>query len=110
MKAEQNELITRISAGTPCGTLLRQYWQPVALLEEFDPAIDSRMASRALKAVRLLGQDFVLFKDENQRWGLLDRDCPHRNADLAFARHEGDGIPELRAAVAQLLAERHQGS
>jgi phthalate 4,5-dioxygenase oxygenase subunit len=92
MKAEQNELITRISAGTPCGTLLRQYWQPVALLEEFDPAIDSRMASRALKAVRLLGQDFVLFKDENQRWGLLDRDCPHRNADLAFARHEGDGI------------------
>ena len=92
MKAEQNERITRISLGTPCGTLMRQYWQPVALVEEFDPAIDPRMAQRPLKAVRLLGQDFVLFKDEQQKWGLLDRDCPHRNADLAFARHEGDGI------------------
>jgi phthalate 4,5-dioxygenase len=34
----------------------------------------------------------VLFRDDQGRWGLLDRDCPHRGADLAFARHEGDGI------------------
>ena len=92
MKAEHNELLTRIGPGTPCGKLLRQYWQPVALLEEFDPALDARMADRPLKAVRLLGQDMILFKDEQGRWGLLDRDCPHRNADLAFARHEGDGV------------------
>jgi phthalate 4,5-dioxygenase len=92
MKAEQNDLITRIGPGTPCGALMRQYWQPVALVEEFDPTRDARMAHRPLKAVRLLGQDFILFKDEQGRWGLLDRDCPHRNADLAFARHEGDGV------------------
>jgi phthalate 4,5-dioxygenase len=92
MKAEQNELITRIGPGTPCGALMRHYWQPVALLEEFDPAQDDRMALRPLKAMRLLGQDFILFKDEQGRWGLLDRDCPHRGADLAFARHEGDGV------------------
>ena len=92
MKSEQNELLTRIGPGTACGAVLRQYWQPVALVEEFDPAHDARMAERPLKAVRLLGQDMILFKDAQGRWGLLDRDCPHRNADLAFARHEGDGV------------------
>ena len=28
---EQNELMTRVGPGTPAGTLLRNYWQPVAL-------------------------------------------------------------------------------
>ena len=50
------------------------------------------MRERPLKAVRLLGQDLVLFRDGAGRWGLLDRDCPHRGADLKFARHEPDGI------------------
>jgi phenylpropionate dioxygenase-like ring-hydroxylating dioxygenase large terminal subunit len=92
MHAEQNELITRIGPGTPCGAVLRHYWQPVALTDEFDPRHDPSMAERPLKAVRVLGQDYILFKDDQGRWGLLDRDCPHRNADLAFGRHEGDGI------------------
>lgn len=92
MHAEQNERITRVGPGTPCGTLMRQYWQPVALVDEFDPRLDPRMAQRPLKAVRVLGQDFILFRDEQGRWGLLDRDCPHRNADLSFARYEGDGV------------------
>jgi phenylpropionate dioxygenase-like ring-hydroxylating dioxygenase large terminal subunit len=92
MQAAQNELITRVGPGTPCGELLRRYWQPLALLDEFDPRLDPRMAERPLKAVRLLGQDLVLFRSADGSFGLLDRDCPHRGADLAFARHEGDGI------------------
>ena len=92
MQAEQNELLTRVGPGTPGGELLRRYWQPLALLDEFDPAQDPAMAARPLKAVRLLGQDLVLFRDAGGRYGLLDRDCPHRGADLKFARHEGDGI------------------
>ncbi len=92
MQAAQNQRITRIGPGTPCGELLRRYWQPVALLDEFDPSLDPRMAERPLKALRVLGQDLVLFRAADGRFGLLDRDCPHRGADLAFARHEGDGI------------------
>lgn len=92
MQAAQNQLLTQIGPGTPCGELMRRYWQPVALLDEFDARFDPRMAQRPLKAVRLLGQDLVLFRDSGQRWGLLDRNCPHRGADLAFARHEGEGI------------------
>jgi nitrite reductase/ring-hydroxylating ferredoxin subunit len=50
------------------------------------------MAERPVKAVRLLGQDLVLFRDASGHFGLLDRDCPHRGADLAFGRHEADGL------------------
>lgn len=92
MKAELNERITRVGPGTPAGRLLRHYWQPVALLDEFDPALDPTMALRPVKAVRVLGQDLVLFRDADGRFGLLDRDCPHRGADLAYGRNEGDGL------------------
>ena len=40
----------------------------------------------------MLGQDLVLFRDAQGSFGLLDRDCPHRGADLAFGRNEGDGL------------------
>ncbi|AOB30838.1 dioxygenase [Bordetella sp. H567] len=85
MSAQQNELITRVGPGTPAGRLLRNYWQPVALVEEL-PSI------RPLKAVRLMGQDFVVFRDEDGRYGMLDRDCPHRGADLAGGRLENGGL------------------
>jgi len=52
---EQNELMTRVRPGTPAGKLLRNYWQPVALADEF-------AGERPVKAVRLFGEDFVLFK------------------------------------------------
>jgi phthalate 4,5-dioxygenase oxygenase subunit len=92
MRAEQNERFTRIGQGTPCGEMLRHYWHPGALLDEFDPQLDPRMAIRPVKAVRLLGQDLVLFKNAQGQFGLLDRDCPHRGADLAYGRNEGDGL------------------
>jgi phthalate 4,5-dioxygenase len=85
MSAAQNERITRVGPGKPAGRLLRHYWQPAALTEELTP-------ERPVKAVRLLGQDLVLFRDEQGRYGLLDRDCPHRGADLAFGRVEGGGL------------------
>ncbi|ROZ72401.1 Rieske 2Fe-2S domain-containing protein [Ramlibacter sp. WS9] len=92
MKSDQNELLTRIGPGTACGAVMRSYWQPVALVDEFDPALDPRMAQRPVKALRALGQDLVLFKDAQGQFGLLDRACPHRGADLSFGRNEGDGL------------------
>ena len=92
MNANQNELITRVGPDTACGNLLRRYWQPAALVDEFNPRFDPRQNNRPLKAVRLFGQNMVLFKTENGDWGMLDSDCAHRGADLAFARYESDGI------------------
>ncbi|MEX2240063.1 MAG: aromatic ring-hydroxylating dioxygenase subunit alpha [Burkholderiales bacterium] len=83
ISAEQNELITRVGPGTPAGRLLRNYWQPVALAEELAGA-------RPVKAVRLCGEDFVLFKADGYR--LMQRHCPHRGADLAYGRIEPDGL------------------
>ena len=88
MRSEQNEMITRVGHGTPCGKLMRHYWQPVALVDEFDAVLSPDMAVRPVKAVRALGEDFVLFKDASGVFGLLDRDCPHRGADLSFGRRE----------------------
>jgi len=34
ISAEENNLLTQIGPETPCGGLLRRYWQPVALSEE----------------------------------------------------------------------------
>lgn len=82
---EQNMRMTRVGADQPGGKLLRRYWQPVALIEELED-------QRPVRPVKLLGQDFVLFRDEQGRYGLLDRDCPHRGADLAFGRPEDGGL------------------
>lgn len=85
ISAEQNDLMTRVGAGTPAGTLLRRYWQPVALSEEL-------RGPRPLKPVQLMGQHFVVFRDESGRVAMLDRDCPHRGADLAYGRLEDGGL------------------
>jgi phenylpropionate dioxygenase-like ring-hydroxylating dioxygenase large terminal subunit len=85
LSREDNERITQTGPRTAAGELLRRHWQPIALLEELS-------LPRPVKAVRALGQDFVLFRDQQGRIGVLDRDCPHRNADLAFARLEDGGL------------------
>lgn len=85
LTAEQNDFITRVGPNAPAGKLLRRYWQPVALAEELNGV-------KPMKAVRLLGQDMVLFRDDKGQLGLLDRDCPHRGADLAYGRIEDGGI------------------
>lgn len=85
MNAQENELITHVGPGTPAGELLRRYWQPAALTEELD-------GPRPLKPVTLLGEELVLFRDEQGRYGLMDRQCPHRGADLCYGRLENGGL------------------
>ena len=85
LSAEQNELMTRAGPGTPAGTLLRHYWQPAALSDEL-------VGNRPVKALRLCGEDLVLFRDEAGRYGLMERACPHRGTDLAFGRLERGGL------------------
>ena len=82
---EQNDLLTRTSPGTPGGSLLRRYWQPVALAEELPPG-------GAPLPVTLLGENLVLFRDDAGRPGLLGLHCPHRGADLSYGRLEGGGL------------------
>jgi 5,5'-dehydrodivanillate O-demethylase len=84
MDHAKNELLCRVSRGTPMGELLRRYWHPIAGASELD--------ENPVKAMRLFGEDLVLFRDLSGRYGLLDRHCPHRRADLSYGYVEKEGI------------------
>src|ERR1700760_2209068 len=93
LTAEQNEELTQVAAGTPMGELLRRYWYPVAFtreLEEFP-----------VKATRLLGEDFAVFKTPRGRYGLLPEACPHRRASpgLRGGRVARAALPVSRLPV-----------
>ncbi len=81
----QNDLLTRTGPGTAGGRLLRSYWQPVALANELP-------AGAAPMPIRVMGEDLVLFRDEQGRPGLLELRCPHRKADLSYGRVEAGGL------------------
>ena len=84
LRPEENALLTQTDRGTPCGDLIRRYWQPVALARE--------LAAGAPLPVRILGEDLVLFRDEPGRLGLLGLHCAHRGADLSYGRLEDGGL------------------
>ncbi|HTV77462.1 MAG TPA: aromatic ring-hydroxylating dioxygenase subunit alpha [Steroidobacteraceae bacterium] len=82
-RAHFNETLAAVGPGTPCGELLRRYWQPVGLSEN--------VRSEPRK-VRILGEDLVLFRDRKGRPGLLYPRCMHRGTSLYYGRVEQDGI------------------
>jgi len=84
LSAEENATLTRVGRGTPLGELMRRYWQPVAAVAELD--------DHPTKPVRLLGEDLVLYKDGAGWYGLLDRHCAHRRADLCYGIVEARGL------------------
>src|ERR1700743_1576738 len=81
----QNDLTTRPGQKDPCDKLMRMYWQPA-------PLVDELQGPRAVRPVKLLGENLVLFRDQEGRYGLIDRHCAHRGADLAFCRLENGGL------------------
>jgi 5,5'-dehydrodivanillate O-demethylase oxygenase subunit len=78
------EVLTQTSAGTAMGDLLRRYWWPIAGASE--------LPRPGVKPVRIMGEDLVLFKDLGGRWGLIDRHCRHRRADLSYGYVESCGL------------------
>jgi 5,5'-dehydrodivanillate O-demethylase len=79
-----NKKLTQVSAGTPMGELMRRYWMPIAAVDEF--------SSITLKPIRLMGEDLVLYRDRAGTYGLLDRHCAHRRADLSNGYIEDCGL------------------
>ena len=80
----RNRLLTEVGPGTRMGALLRRYWMPIAAVAELDDT--------PTKPVRLLGEDLVLYKDRRGTYGLLDRHCAHRRADLSYGFVEECGL------------------
>src|SRR5882757_838952 len=75
--------LTHVGPETPCGEYLRRFWQPVAMSSELG----------ALPvALRIMGEDLVVFRDKSGRVGLLERHCCHRGTSLEFGIVEDRGI------------------
>ena len=80
LAAKENERLTRVGPDTPMGELLRRYWHPIAASAQMD--------EEPTRAVRILGENLVLYKDRSGTLGLLQESCPHRRVNLLY------GIPE----------------
>ena len=80
---DEDEELTHVGPDTPCGEYMRRFWQPVELASEVgDLPI----------AVRMLGEDLVLFRTGSGRLGLLGRHCCHRGTSLEYGIVTDEGI------------------
>jgi 5,5'-dehydrodivanillate O-demethylase len=75
--------IPHVGPGTPAGEWLRKYWFAISTAEELYDIP---------KAVKVLGEDLVLFRDLNGRLGLVGLHCPHRGTSLEYGDVEDRGI------------------
>ncbi|MGN6499108.1 MAG: Rieske 2Fe-2S domain-containing protein [Tsuneonella sp.] len=85
MTPQQNDMMCRVEGEAPMGNVMRRYWLPACMSEELE-------ADGAPRRVRLLGENMVAFRDSAGRVGVLDEQCPHRRASLAFGRNEECGL------------------
>ena len=59
----EDDELTHVGPGTPCGEWLRRYWHPVYVADELkDLPV----------AIRILGEDLVIFRDRSGQIGLLE--------------------------------------
>lgn len=82
-KPEHDAELTHTDPGTPMGEYMRKFWQPVCLSEELKDLP---------KAIRILGEDLVAFRDKTGRVGVLHRQCCHRGASLEYGVVTDKGI------------------
>jgi 5,5'-dehydrodivanillate O-demethylase len=85
LSPEQNQRLTRVGPGTPCGALLRRYWHPVLPAAEL-------LGDQRKKRVRILGEDLVVYRKDDGGFSAVAESCPHRAASLYFGFIEPDGI------------------
>jgi phthalate 4,5-dioxygenase len=85
-RQQERDLIFRVGPATPAGAMFRRYWWPALLSEEIAEP------DGAPVRVRLLGENFVAFRDSAGRPGLLAEACPHRLASLVLGRNEEGGL------------------
>ena len=91
--AAENEILTRVGPGTPMGRMMRRYWLPVCASEQVAKPDGAPLRTK------LLGENYVVFRDTSGRVGVLDEYCMHRRASLALARVEDKARDAARVAV-----------
>ena len=85
LSKEENESLARVGPGTPCGELLRRYWHPLCAATQLTP-------EEPKKRIRILGEDLVVFRLPDGRYGLVEEHCRHRGVSLVYGFCESEGI------------------
>jgi phenylpropionate dioxygenase-like ring-hydroxylating dioxygenase large terminal subunit len=80
---QEDAELTHVGPGTPGGEYMRRFWHPVAMA--------SQLQEHPV-AIRIMGEDLVVFRDGRGRVGLLHRHCAHRRASLEFGKIQDSGI------------------
>jgi nitrite reductase/ring-hydroxylating ferredoxin subunit len=75
--------IHQVGPGTPGGEYLRRFWHPVMIRSEL---------SDLPRAIRVFGEDLVIFRDGSGRVGLLNKFCSHRGVSLEYGIVGARGI------------------
>ena len=75
--------LTHSEPGTPCGEYLRRFWQPICMSEQL---------TDLPLAIRIMGEDLVVFRDLSGHVGLLHRQCSHRRTSLEYGVIAEHGI------------------
>src|SRR5436190_22022242 len=86
LSREENDLLCRVEGDTPMGGIMRSHWLPVCLSDEVAEKDGAPVRSR------LLGEDLVVFRDSQNRLGVLGEFCLHRRASLVYGRNEENGL------------------
>jgi phenylpropionate dioxygenase-like ring-hydroxylating dioxygenase large terminal subunit len=79
----EDEEMTRVGPGTPCGEYMRRFWHPVCLSEDL---------GELPKRIRILGEDLVAYRDKSGTVGVVELHCPHRGTSLEFGLIGDKGI------------------
>lgn len=82
---EQNERLIRVGPGTPCGELLRRYWQVLCPATEITTA-------KPKKRIRILGEDLLVFRSADGKLVCIEEHCSHRSVSLYRGFVEDGGI------------------
>ena len=85
LTAEENALLTQTGPETPMGAVFRSYWMPILLAGELEP-------DGPPQRLKILGEDFIAFRDTDGRVGVVEPRCAHRGANLFFGRNEQCGL------------------
>ncbi|MSQ51418.1 MAG: aromatic ring-hydroxylating dioxygenase subunit alpha [Betaproteobacteria bacterium] len=79
----EDEELTRAGPRTPGGEYLRRFWQPVAVSHE---------VKDLPVAVKVMGEELVVFRDKSETVGVLQLHCSHRGTSLEFGIVSERGI------------------
>jgi 5,5'-dehydrodivanillate O-demethylase oxygenase subunit len=76
--------ITSTLPGTPGGKFMRRFWTAVQRSED--------LAAGHARPIRIMGEDYTLYRGESGRAQVFDYRCPHRGSLLHLGWVEGDDL------------------